>query len=203
MRIALMGPQASGKGTQAKKLIQKYGLVHISPGMLLRHEVEQKTGLGKKIEKIIDAGDLVPNEIIFDLIHPLLEKNENVLFDGFPRSLEQAEILDKSFQMDKVILIVVPDSVSKERIGGRRECDDGHDYHIKYKPPKKDGICDIDGKKLHKRHDDTPKAIQHRLDIYHSQTEPVIEFYKKQGIVIQINGDQPIEAVTKEIMSKL
>lgn len=203
MKLLIFGPQGSGKGTQAKMIAKKYGLNHISPGAIMRHEIEEKSELGKEIEPLIDAGKLVPTEKIMKIVKNAMSKNPNFIFDGFPRELHQAKEFDKITEIDKAILLEVPDEISVNRIAGRRTCDEGHEYHIEFMPPKKEGFCDKDGLPLHKRDDDEEDAIKQRLKIYHEKTEPVIRHYDSKGKILRIDGNKAIEKVFEEIENKL
>lgn len=203
MKLIIFGPQASGKGTQAEKLAQEYNLKHVSPGAIMRHEIEQNTILGQKVKPYLEQGQLVPTNVILEIIQNALKNENDFILDGFPRDIEQALAFDKILSFDKAIFLKVPDKVSKERIQGRRECEDGHDYHILYKPPKIPGICDEDGKKLHMREDDKDNILNERLRIYHENTEEVIRHYESLGKIITINGDQTIEEVHQAIQRAL
>lgn len=200
MNVIIIGPQASGKGTQAEFIAKKIGVPHISTGQLFRNEVRSGSSLGELIKPYLDRGDLVPRDLNDQVVERVLKQNERgLVLDGYPRNRHQAEFLDAHIKIDKVIVLDVPDVVCIERITGRRVCDDGHDYHVQYNPPKQDGVCDIDGLPLRKRADDEPAAIQKRLAIYHEETEPIISHYKEQGVVAVIDGRPSIEEVKKAI----
>jgi len=203
MKLLIIGPQASGKGTQADLIAKRLSVPHISSGDLLREERRSGSQLGKEMAGIMDKGGLVPDRMVWEMLHrKLRQHHEGWVLDGFPRTLEQAKLLDKHAKPDKVILLEVPDSVCVERIAGRRICEScGKDYHIKYKPSKKEGVCDIDGGRLIQRTDDYPEAVQKRLAAYHEQTEPLINHYGRR--VIHINGDQGIEEVWSDIQRRL
>ncbi|MBR9701263.1 nucleoside monophosphate kinase [Candidatus Woesearchaeota archaeon] len=202
MRLLIFGPQAAGKGTQAELLAKELGITHISTGELLREEVRAETGIGQEIKELMDKGDLITERITNQLTKEAVDKApEGFILDGYPRSKTQSEFLDTITPIDKVILIEVPDKTSIERISGRRECPKGHDYHIKYKTPKEEGICDVDGLPLVPRSDDTEEATKHRLDIYHNETEPVFEHYKDK--ILKVNGEQEIEKVYQDIIAAL
>lgn len=202
MNLLIIGPQASGKGTQAERLAKKLGIEHISIGDVFRNEVVKKTKRGILLKQYMDKGELIPSDLNNKIVLEVLKKHpDGVLLDGYPRTQEQAEFLDANWHVEKVVVLEVSDDVCVERISGRRVCDKGHDYHIMYSPPKKEGICDIDHLKLHQRSDDTPLAIKKRLAIYHKQTEPIIKHFKKK--VVKIDGSQSIDAVEKLIEKKL
>jgi len=202
MRLIIIGPQASGKGTQASMLAKEMGLSHLSMGEKLRQEAASGSRLGHQIKERIDKGELVPNELVEKMTKRLIkESNGKFILDGFPRNEEQARFLDLITPIDHVIQLKVSDKTAVERIGGRRECPKGHDYHVFYKPPKKEGVCDVDGLPLHRRADDTSAAIMKRLQTYHNRTEPVLAHYK--GKVLDINGEQGIRDVHFAILKAL
>ena len=203
MKLLIFGPQGSGKGTQAKKLAKKLGIEHVSTGELLRKHVREETELGKKVKIYLEKGILVPPELNIQVLQEGISGKDGFILDGYPRNKEQAESLNNITDIDKALLLEVPDDVSIKRISGRRICEKGHEYHVEYLPPKKEGICDIDGLELKKRTDDEEDAIKKRLEIYHEETEPVVRHYEDQGKLIRINGDQSIEEVFKEIIKKL
>ncbi len=203
MKLLIFGPQGSGKGTQAEKLAKKLGIDHVSTGELLRKHVREKTELGKKVEVYMNKGVLVPPELNIQVLQEGIGGKKGFILDGFPRNTEQAESLNYITDIDKAILLEVPDEISIKRISGRRVCGNGHEYHVKFLPPKVEGICDIDGLPLKKRSDDEEDAIKQRLKIYHESTEPVIRHYEDQGKLVRINGDQSIDEVFKEIQKKL
>ena len=202
MNLIIFGPQASGKGTQAEKIAQELGIEHISLGDVFRREVAKRSPVGLEIEPYMNKGELIPAELNNRVVLQVLEAHpDGVILDGYPRNIAQTTFLDKHWHVEKVIVLEVPDDVCVERISGRRVCDNGHDYHIQYMPPKKEGVCDEDGLPLHMRDDDKPEAIKKRLGIYHEQTEPVLSHYEDK--LIRINGNQSIDAVFEEIKQQL
>ena len=203
MKLLIIGPQAAGKGTQADLLAKKLGIPHISTGEILREEERKGTPFGVAIGRRINDGSLIPDNLIWQITQERLDQNPNGwILDGFPRNEEQAKTLDAHAPVDKVLIIDVPKEVTIERISGRRICSScGKDYHVKYKPPQKENCCDDDRSALEQREDDTPKAIEKRLAIYHMSTEPLIQHYKER--VIMINGNQGIQEVFAEIQQKL
>ncbi len=204
MKIMLIGPQGSGKGTQAKLVAKKYNILHIATGDLLREAVQNKTELGLKIKKILEEGELVPDELVISLIKEKLKSCEDFILDGFPRTIEQAKALDKITKLDKVIDIIVPDKESIKRISGRRSCPKcGAVFHIITNKPKKDEICDNCGTELIQRDDDKEEVIKKRLKIYHEQTSLLEDFYRNEGILEEINGEQSIEKVFEDIVKVL
>jgi len=205
--MTILGPQASGKGTQAEFLAEKLNVPNISVGQLLRDEVENKGDLSKMIKEQMDSGGLVSNAIVDKLVKKRLtqpDAQNGFIFDGFPRIRIQARVLTTITNLTHVIVVEISDAEALKRLSGRRTCAKcGKVYNLNSNPPQQENICDDDGEKLITRTDDTPEAIRERLKIYHTETEEVIEFYDKQGIVIKINGEQSIEDVKKEIFAKL
>jgi len=205
--LVLMGPAGSGKGTQAKLLSEKYTIPHISAGVIFREIRKEDTDLGRKVRELIDRGNLVPdnitNEIILRRINePDCEKG--FILDGYPRNTSQAEFLENHKTIKKCILIEVSDKECVRRISARRICSECRaDYNIIYLKPKQEGVCDVCGGKLIMRDDDKPEAIMKRLRIYHEITEPLIGFYEKKGILLRINGEQPIQKVFEDIVRGL
>jgi adenylate kinase len=197
LNLILLGPPGAGKGTQAERLEQDFHLPYIATGNMLRAAVEEGTELGKKAKKYMDAGDLVPDELIIGMILECVDDercNDGFLLDGFPRNLEQAKSLDEALaKLDRSItaalLIDVPDEVIVRRLSGRRTCKkEGHVYHVETNPPKHEGVCDIDGSKLVQRDDDKPETVQNRLRVYHENTEPLVGYYQDQGVLRRFDG---------------
>lgn len=201
MKLIILGPQASGKGTQAEMLAKEFGIHHISTGEKLREEVASGSRLGHLMQERMDHGELVPNELVYKMMQRLIEQHSKFVLDGFPRTEEQAKWLDTVTDIDHVIVLKIKDKTAIDRIGGRVECPKGHDYHLKFKPPKKDGVCDEDGLPLKKRSDDTAVAIMKRLQLYHEQTEPLIRHYKDR--VIEIDGEPSIRDVHLALLKRL
>ncbi|MCU0679268.1 MAG: nucleoside monophosphate kinase [Planctomycetes bacterium] len=211
--LIFIGPPASGKGTQADRLGVEFKLAVVSPGELLRHERDAGTAIGAVAREKLDKGELVPDEIVEELLDRSLKRKEaarGAIFDGYPRNAQQLGLLLNRFKKaldprDKVcaIEIKVGDGEVKERISGRRACDCGASYHLRYQPPKKNGICDQCGKKLYVRTDDKPAVVAARLEDYHRQSQPIIDHFKRQGILIEIDGEQDIEKVYKDIIKEL
>ena len=208
MNIILMGPPGAGKGTQAKILVEEYGLKHISTGDILREAVKKGTPLGMKAKEYMDRGELVPDDIMVGLIREVLPK-DNFILDGFPRTLPQAEALERmlkeeGIKIDAVIFFDVNDDVIVERLSGRRSCPScGAVYHIKYNPPRNDEICDRCGTKLIQRDDDREEVVRRRLEVYRKQTEPLINYYREKGILRIVDGTKSVEEVKREISSVL
>ncbi|MDO9399216.1 MAG: nucleoside monophosphate kinase [bacterium] len=209
--LIFFGPPGSGKGTQADLLSQKTGWKKISTGDLLRSETALKSPLGKQAEKYMKAGKLVPDKLLIDLVaKSLKQKTEGFIFDGYPRNIEQQKALSNMFEKclkknDQVVslLVDVSDKEIKHRLSQRRVCSCGAIYHLKYNPPINKGICDVCRQKLFIRDDDEPKIINHRLKIYHQNSEPIFDYWQQIGKLIKINGEQPIAKIHKEILQKL
>ncbi len=202
--IILLGPPASGKGTQAVQLKEYLALPHVASGDLFRENLKRETDLGKKAKVFIDRGDLVPDEITIAMVLARLKEPDTVggaLLDGFPRTIAQAEALDKALatmgrEIRLVPYIAVPDEVLVSRVSGRRLCREcGESYHVIFNPPKVAGVCDNDGGELYQREDDNPNTVRQRLKVFWKQTNPLIDYYQAKGILAKVNGDQPIEAV--------
>jgi len=211
MDIILLGPPGSGKGTQAKMIADKYKVKHISTGDILRENVRNGTPLGVEAKKFMDAGKLVPDSLLIDIIKDRLAKPDvkaGWMLDGYPRTIPQAEALDKilpglSQKIDVVLNVDVPDQELIKRVTGRRMCKCGTTYHIQFNPPKMAGKCDACGADLYQRQDDTEETVKQRLQAYHAQTQPLIDFYNKRGIVANINGTGDIKAIFGEISKVL
>ncbi len=211
MRIVLLGAPGSGKGTQCKSLVDKYGLLHMSSGDILRKERAAKSELGKKAQGYMDSGALVPDDLIIKMMSKAIKDapKEGFILDGFPRTVNQAIELDKSMsdagmKIDYVLNLEVDDSIIEKRITGRRSCPKcGAVYHIQNMKPKKNGICDHDGTKLVQRADDTAEVVAKRLENYHKQTEPLVDYYKKNGNVYDFRSDRDPEVVKEDIFNLL
>ena len=211
--IIFFGPPGSGKGTQAAKLAAKINLPLVSTGDLLRQEISKQSELGKIARKYMDAGKLVPDELLEELVSRRLKKSDaaaGVIFDGYPRNGEQQEFLLGKLKVALRngaailgILIDVSDEQVIERIGGRRACLCGAVYHVTFNPPKAEGICDRDGKKLFIRDDDKPEVVRDRLKTYHKQSRGMFDYWEKGGKLLKIDGGQPIDKVWEEIEGKL
>jgi adenylate kinase len=212
MKIIMLGAPGAGKGTQAKMIADKYNIPHISTGDIFRANIKAGTELGVEAKKYMDQGQLVPDEltvkILLDRVAGEDCKNGYVL-DGFPRTIPQAEVLDKALselgdKIDYAINVDVPDENIVKRMGGRRACVAcGATYHIEHIPPKKEGICDRCGKELILRDDDKPETVKNRLQVYHDQTQPLIEFYQAQGVLKQVDGTVDMKDVFAAITAIL
>ena len=210
MKIIMLGAPGAGKGTQAKMLAEKYGIPHISTGDIFRANIKEGTELGKKAKEFMDKGLLVPDELVIDLIMDRFKADDckkGYILDGFPRTIPQAEALDKALaavgeQMDYAINVEVPDVNIVNRMSGRRACVGcGATYHIKYNPTKVEGICDVCGKELILRDDDKPETVLNRLKVYHDQTQPLIDYYGKTGIVKEVDGTVDMNDVFNAIVN--
>ena len=205
MNILLIGIQGCGKGTQAKILEENFGWKHITTGNLLRESIENKTELGLAAKKFMDAGELVPDKYVFQIVEDALAKVEKgTILDGFPRNMEQLEYLEKNFTIDKVVLLELSDEKALERVSSRRNCVDcKKDYNLLYNKPKVDGICDICGGKIVQRDDDHEAAILKRIEKFHNDTSDVISYFSNDGKLIRINADAPIDIIQKNIIKAL
>ena len=206
MKLILLGPPGTGKGTQAKLLIKHFKIPQISTGDILRQAVTDATELGRKAKSYMDSGALVPDEVIIGIIKERIKKKDcanGFIFDGFPRTIPQAEVLDKIIAIDYVIELQTSDKIIIKRLSARRQCKAcGSIYGLDI-IPKKHGICDKCSGMLYQRDDDKEEAIKNRLKVYHSQTKPLTEFYKKKGTLIEINGEQEISKIFQNILQSL
>jgi len=201
MNIILLGAPGAGKGTQAEKICEKLSIPAISTGNILREAMADGTEMGVKAKAFIDAGKLVPDEVVIGIIDDRLKKDDcknGFILDGFPRTIPQAEALDKmGVRIDRVIEIHVPDEKIAARLSGRRVClKCGATYHTEYKKPKADGVCDACGEKLVQRKDDMPETVLDRLKTYHEQTEPLKGYYEKKGILFVVEGQEEVADTT-------
>ncbi|GAA3159096.1 adenylate kinase [Streptomyces sp. NPDC059837] len=213
MRIVLVGPPGAGKGTQAVRLAEKLRVPHISTGDLFRANISQQTELGKLAKSYMDAGNLVPDEVTIAMVKDRMEQPDAVngfLLDGFPRNVQQAEALDQlleteGIKLDAVLDLEVPEDEVVKRIAGRRICrnDSSHVFHVTYSPPKKEGVCDVCGGELYQRQDDSEETVRTRLEVYHTQTEPIIAYYKAQGLVVTISSLGPVDKITQRALKAL
>lgn len=207
MKLIFLGAPGAGKGTVATRLTERTGMTAVSTGDLFRAAIKNETELGLKVKAIIESGDLVPDELTVALVKERLKEetgDKGFILDGFPRTIAQADALKTFCPIDAVINFVVPDEKIIKRLSGRRlcrQCNAG--YHIEYMPPKQEGICDACGGELYTRKDDSPESIQNRLSVYAEQTKPLIDYYRKEGLLIDIDGtpspDEVCDAVCKAI----
>ena len=211
MQILMMGAPGAGKGTQAAKLVEKFGIPQISTGDMFRAAIKNGTELGKKAKSFMDAGQLVPDEVTVGIVRERLamaDCRDGFILDGFPRTVEQADALTKileelGLKLTRVLNIHVPTEDLVERAVGRRICKNcGATYHVKFKPPKGER-CDVCDGELYQRADDNAATMQSRLSVYEASTKPLIDYYKKSGVYVEIDGRQPIEKVTADVMTAL
>ena len=212
MKIIMLGAPGAGKGTQANMISEKYDLPHVSTGDIFRANIKNGTELGKKAKAFMDAGQLVPDELTVDLLLDRISKEDcknGYILDGFPRTIPQAECLEKALNargeaIDFAIDVEVPDENIVKRMGGRRACVScGATYHVVNVPPKKEGICDKCGSDLILRDDDKPETVQKRLEVYHAQTKPLIDFYGAKGVLKEFDGTQEMSKVFADIVQVL
>lgn len=212
MNLLIMGPPGGGKGTQCEVLIRELNITHISTGDMFRENVKGGTELGNKAKEYMDNGQLVPDELVVAMVKDRLSKPDcanGFLLDGFPRTVPQAEALDATLadmgiKLDGVLNIAVPRGKLLDRLTGRRVCRAcGATYHVLFNKPAEEGKCGKCGGELYQRSDDTEATVNQRLDVYEAQTQPLIEYYSKQGLLKEINGDQEIGRVTKDVLASL
>jgi adenylate kinase len=210
--IVLLGPPGAGKGTQAQAISNKLGLPHISSGDLFRENLKNQTDLGKLAKGFIDRGELVPDDVTIAMIKDRLGREDckpGALLDGFPRTPAQADALAEMLvgfagQVNGVPYIKVAEKVLIERLTGRWTCRaPGHVFHAKFNPPKKAGVCDVDGSELYQREDDKAETVINRIQVYFQQTRPLIEYYQKAGLLLEVDGKQPIPRVTADLLAEL
>lgn len=208
MKLILLGAPGAGKGTQAEKIVEKYGIPAISTGNILRAAVKDGTEMGIKAKAFMDAGQLVPDEVVIGIIKDRLKEDDckkGFILDGFPRTIPQAQALeDANIEIDKVVDIEVTDEAITKRMSGRRVCSKcANSYHIEYKKPRTDGICDACGGELIQRKDDAPETVQARLAEYHGMTEPLKDFYKGLGKLVIVEGQEEVADTTALVFAAL
>lgn len=207
MNVVFFGPPGAGKGTIAGKVSDRTGLPHLSTGEMFREAIRLQTDLGNQVQKIIEAGALVPDEITIAIVKERLEGDDTrrgVLLDGFPRTIAQARALDGLRTIDLVINLQAADEVIVRRLSGRRVCSAcGEIHHIEFIPPKREGVCDACGGELYQRKDDTVEAITHRLEVYREKTETLIAYYRDRGVMVDIDGNPDAETVCSSVCAAL
>ena len=207
MNLIIMGAPGAGKGTQSEKISAKWNIPSVSTGDMLRAAVKEGTELGKAAKTCMDAGQLVPDDIVIGIIKDYLSSDkckDGFILDGFPRSIPQAEALEEmGVRIDAVLSIEVADEKILERISGRRVCTCGASYHILYKPSKQEGICDRCGAELYIRKDDAPETVKRRLETYYAETEPVKHFYEKKGLLVTVKGQEEVADTTRLVFEAL
>jgi adenylate kinase len=210
--LVLLGPPGAGKGTQAERLINDFDLPYYATGNILREAIASGSELGKQAKEIVEAGDLVPDDVIAKVIEERLDSGEaddGFLLDGFPRTIGQAEMLEQALakrgrRLTAALLIDAPDEEVVRRLSGRRTCvKNGHVYHVEFDTPKREGVCDQDGSRLVQRDDDKPETIKNRLEVYHEQTEPLIKWYAERGVLRRFDGTRTPEEVNSHIRATL
>ena len=212
MRLVLLGPPGAGKGTQAEFIINKYNIPHISTGDIFRENIKNNTDLGKKAKSYMDKGLLVPDEVVIKIVQERISRDDckdGFLLDGFPRTVTQAVSLDAQLdklntKLDKVINIDVDQSILVDRAVGRRICKTcGATYHVKYNPPKVEGVCDKDNTPLIQRDDDVKETVENRIKVYLDQTVPLLDYYVAQELLVNVDGSKDIKEVSEEIVKGL
>jgi adenylate kinase len=212
LNLVLMGPPGAGKGTQAARLVGDFDVPYYAIGDILRDAVKDDNELGQEAKEYMDRGDLVPDDVICKVIMERLDSDEaadGFLLDGFPRTVRQAEVLEKALEdrgrsLTAAMLVDAPDEEVIRRLTGRRVCaKNQHTYHVEFDPPKKEGVCDQDGSRLEQRDDDKPETVQKRLDVYHKQTEPVIKWYEDKGLLRRFDGTRSPDEVHRHIRATL
>jgi adenylate kinase len=210
--IVLLGPPGVGKGTQAKLVAETNGLPHISSGDLFRENIKNETELGKLAQSFMNKGELVPDDVTIGMIRDRLSRpdcKDGALLDGFPRTTVQAEALEKLLaefggKVNYVPYITASEATLIERLSGRWTCKaQGHVFHEKHNPPKKSGVCDLDGSELYQRDDDKAETVTRRIQVYFAQTAPLIAYYRERGLLSEINGARPIEEITADLLAVL
>src|SRR3989338_379265 len=202
MNLIIFGPQGSGKGTQAELIARRHAWPYISTGDIFRYHIKNQTELSRQVNEYINAGQLVPDELTNKIVQDRLQQPDclvGFVLDGYPRNKPQLKFLDSIAEIDFTIVIEISDSEAIRRLAGRLACKCGLSYHVEYNPPKQAGICDKCGEKLFKRDDDKPSAIKKRLEIYHQETEPLLDEYEKQGKLFRVGGLGSIEDIYKWI----
>lgn len=207
--LVLLGPPGAGKGTQAKRLAEQLDLPHISSGDIFREHLTQETDLGKDARRYMDRGELVPDDVTTAMIAQRLSQPDcaaGAILDGFPRTIPQAQGLDEILQdqgrsLEAVLLIDVAQKELIRRLSGRLVCrQHGHIYHRHYNPPQEAGVCDIDGSELYQREDDKEETVRHRIEVYQEQTAPLVEYYRSKDLLVEVDGNQPVEQVTQALL---
>ncbi len=210
--LILLGPPGAGKGTQAGRIVTEYGIPHISTGDILRSAVKNQTQMGLEAKKFMDAGELVPDSVVIGIVKDRLQEPDTAkgfLMDGFPRTIPQAEALDEALEglgraVSKTVVILVDEEDLVRRLTGRRICRSCQTpFHVMFNPPKAENVCDVCSGELYQRDDDTEATVRNRLEVYRNQTEPLIEYYDRQGVVARIDGAQAPEAVYEDIRAAL
>lgn len=212
MNLVFLGPPGAGKGTQAERISGIYGIAHISTGDIFRENIKRGTELGRRAKEYMDRGELVPDEVVIGIVREALADEKcalGFLLDGFPRTVAQAEALEAMLReigrpLDRVVNLSVPDEVVVERLTARRTCRDcGRNYHLVFNPPKVEGVCDACGGELFQREDDREETVRARLEEYRRKTEPLIDYYRERGLLVEVAGDGGMDEVTRAIQVAL
>ena len=207
MRLVFIGPPGVGKGTYAAAVSQRFGIPHISTGDMIREEIKRGSELGRKLKEYVERGLLVPDEIVTEMVRERLSKEDckrGFILDGYPRTLKQAEELDGITAIDLVLNFVAPDEVIIDRISGRRICRVcGAIYHVRYMPPKVPGVCDRCGGPLYQREDDKRVVVAMRLEVYRQQFAPIIEYYRRKGVLVDVDASEQAEVVVPRVLKLL
>jgi adenylate kinase len=202
VNLVLLGPPGSGKGTQAAPLCEALGLPYVATGELLRAHRERGTDLGREAARYMTEGHLVPDELVIAMILERLEDDgHGFLLDGFPRTLGQAQALGEAVPVTAALLVDAADDAIVERIAGRRQCAQGHIYHVDFDPPAREGVCDHDGEPLFRRDDDAPETVRERLRVYHELTEPAVRYYEQHGLLHRVDGMHAPADVQRELLA--
>ena len=210
--VVLLGPPGSGKGTQAKRLVEELGIPHVSSGDLFRHHLSEGTKLGKRAKSYMEKGELVPDDVTVDMVIDRISRpdcEEGVILDGFPRTLNQAEALDRELErrgqrITSAPLIMVSDEEVTRRLTARRVCEDcGAVYNLIFNPPEEEGVCDVCGGDLIQREDDNPETVRHRLYTYYKETSPLIGYYFARDLLAEIDGEQTVEDVYQDLVKAI
>ncbi len=207
--IILLGPPGAGKGTQARRLAERLGLPHISSGDLFREHLKNQTPLGQLAQQYMSKGELVPDEVTIGMVKDRLARpdaQQGAILDGFPRTPAQAQALDALLAERGARVVVpyiqVPEEELVARLSGRLTCRaQGHIFHVRYNPPKQPGVCDYDGSELYQRDDDKPETVRRRIQVYQEQTAPLIDYYRQKGVLVEIDGNAPLDAVTRALLN--
>jgi adenylate kinase len=204
LNLVLLGPPGSGKGTQARPLCETFELSYVATGELLRDQQQRDTDLGREAARYMVEGHLVPDAIVTALIlERLHDVGRGFVLDGFPRTLAQAQALGDAVEIDAALLVDAPDDAIVERIAGRRQCSQGHIYHVEFDPPAREGVCDRDGERLFRREDDEPETVRERLRVYHELTAPAIDYYERLHLLVAVDGTRAPADVQAELLAAM